>query len=260
MLRPSSCSTSRPDGSSPWRKTRSAHGGPCARMSWKKTRASPSPCARRSGRLPCRAHRPPGPGRAGRAPLRVEGRPLPQLLARVRPMRRLPAQCLRQQRESDLYVAEADMPLFCAAALPTIEQHLHVDTPAQIAARTSRCLPAGILLRPRRRTRDLRSLGGLRRGRHLLFGRRGTGRGGRPDAASGNRKRRRGKAEHRRSSPARCATSAWRRVRASWRKVPRCGGRHLPSPTTRSRGKGRFAFRRPGGVPRAGPGVHHAPR
>ena len=27
--------------------------------------------------------------------------------------------------ESDLYVAEADMPLFCAAALPAIERHLH---------------------------------------------------------------------------------------------------------------------------------------
>ena len=36
--------------------------------------------------------------------------------------------------ESDLYVAEADMPLFCAAALPAIERHLHVDLPAQIEA------------------------------------------------------------------------------------------------------------------------------
>ncbi|WP_080797033.1 DEAD/DEAH box helicase [Arabiibacter massiliensis] len=36
--------------------------------------------------------------------------------------------------EDDLYVAEADMPLFCAAALPAIEAHLHVDAPPEIAA------------------------------------------------------------------------------------------------------------------------------
>ena len=36
--------------------------------------------------------------------------------------------------ESKLYIAETDMPLFCAAALPAIEQHLHVRAPQDIEA------------------------------------------------------------------------------------------------------------------------------
>lgn len=36
--------------------------------------------------------------------------------------------------ESNLFVADADMPLFCAAALPVIERNLHVDAPEAINA------------------------------------------------------------------------------------------------------------------------------
>ncbi len=36
--------------------------------------------------------------------------------------------------ESKLYIAEADMPLFCAAALPAIERHLHVRAPQGLEA------------------------------------------------------------------------------------------------------------------------------
>ncbi len=43
-------------------------------------------------------------------------------------MRRLPRN-VYDSDESKLYIAEADMPLFCAAALPAIERHLHVHAP-----------------------------------------------------------------------------------------------------------------------------------
>lgn len=36
--------------------------------------------------------------------------------------------------ESKLFIAEADMPLFCAAALPAIERHLHVRAPREVEA------------------------------------------------------------------------------------------------------------------------------
>lgn len=36
--------------------------------------------------------------------------------------------------ENNLFVADADMPLFCAAALPVIEKNLHVDAPDEINA------------------------------------------------------------------------------------------------------------------------------
>lgn len=50
------------------------------------------------------------------------------------------AQCsdfLRNVYDSEdnrLFIAEADMPLFCATALPAIEEHLHVNTPEEVKA------------------------------------------------------------------------------------------------------------------------------
>ncbi|MFR9169237.1 MAG: SNF2 helicase associated domain-containing protein, partial [Gordonibacter urolithinfaciens] len=86
--------------------------------------------------------------------------------------------------ESDLYVAEADMPLFCAAALPTIEQHLHVDMPAQIAAyKPVPCQLEFFFDRDDARV-TCEAWAAYGEARHLLFGGEVQEEEGAPDAAS----------------------------------------------------------------------------
>ena len=86
--------------------------------------------------------------------------------------------------ESDLYVAEADMPLFCATVLPAIEQHLHVEMPAQIAAyKPVPCQLEFFFDRDDARV-TCEAWAAYGEARHLLFGGEVQEEEGAPDAAS----------------------------------------------------------------------------
>ena len=67
-------------------------------------------------------------------------------VAARRRSRAAPTSCARSTTaiERNLFVANDDMPLFCAAALPIIEENLHLSAPAELSAWRPVAVRAGV--------------------------------------------------------------------------------------------------------------------